>query len=37
VADCGIIESIPATDPAVRVTAISDNDTTWVEARWATG
>ena len=37
VADCGIIEPIPAADPAVEVTAVSDKNTTWVEARWATG
>jgi hypothetical protein len=36
-ADCRIMGSFPATDPAVRVTVTSADDTTWVEAQWATG
>ncbi|MGW5557069.1 hypothetical protein ACWER9_07590 [Micromonospora sp. NPDC003944] len=36
-ADCSIMGSFPATHPAVQVTATSDDDTTWVEAQWATG
>ncbi len=37
VADCGIMASTPAGDSTVHVIVVSENDTTWVEAQWATG